>query len=181
MSLLTDWAPTLSGLEIENAASRRTELFERIRDAGRLEAMLYESTPDRDAQFREWRGLTDDSWTFALNMPGTDGQRELAAIVLLTLFSGKSAVFHFCLMPGWDRLWTDLGRNILDWLFWTGKFSSFVGVTPSCYRHVLRGLPRFGFVPRCIVPEGCFIRRRKRYCDMVLSVCTRKSFMEAGI
>src|SRR5699024_7163495 len=98
MSLLTDWTPALSGLEIENAASRRSELFERIREAGRLEAMLYESTSDRDAQFREWKGLTDDSWTLALTMPGTDGQRELAAIVLLTLFSGKSAVFHFCLM-----------------------------------------------------------------------------------
>ena len=181
MSLLTDWTPTLPGFEIEKAASRRSELFERIREAGRLEAMLYESTPDREAQFREWRGLTDDSWTLALTMPGPDGQRELAAIALLTLFSGKSAVFHFCLMPGWDRMWTALGRNILDWLFWTGKFTSFVGVTPDCYRHVLRGLPRFGFIPRCIVPEGCFIRRRQRYCDMVLSVCTQKTFMEAGV
>ena len=174
------WKPSLAGFGIRDASGCRRELFGCLERAGRLESMLYESLPDLAEQYEEWRGLTDESWTLALTMPGEGGQRELAAVVLLTLFSGRSAVFHFCLFPGWEGLWTELGRNVLDWLFWTGMFTSFIGVTPGCYRHVLRGLPRFGFDVRCAVPEGCFIRRRRRYCDMILSVCTRTSFMEAG-
>ena len=179
----------LPGLRIEHAASEaeRLELFRALGRAGRLESLLYDAPPRDRGLAQAWRTLTDGAWVFALrypadeaapDLPGASGP-DLSAVVVLNGFTGQAAFFHCCLLPGFERHWLALGRDIISWLFESGRLECFMGFTPACYRHVLAGLPGFGFVPQFAAPRACFIRRRHRYADGVVSLCTRKSFEEA--
>lgn len=93
-----------------------------------------------------------------------------AACFWLNAYQGKTAAIHFMTYPdsGVDPLL--LGRLALKYVFEHTELESLWGCTPKPFRHALRFVKRLGFNAIGQIPAACFIERKSKHVDGVISV-----------
>jgi hypothetical protein len=107
-----------------------------------------------------------DAWFVRLD----DERGKPAGCFWLNGYQGKTAAIHFMTFhdSGVDPLL--LGRLSLRYVFKNTDLASLWGCTPRPYRHALRYVGHLGFKVLGQIPAACFIERKNKHVDGVISV-----------
>ena len=159
--------PEMSLRVVKNEGERRL-LFARLRDEGLIHALLYDKEEPTEADFLDSTG--PDSAVFGVGM--IDG--EDAAVWWFNGFSGRSCFVHFSCFKATSRYIVPLGRYVFEWAMRGFDLRAVIGLTPACWRHALKVVLQVGFQEQFRVPQGCFIARRQKYTDGVVTMLTPK-------
>lgn len=161
-----------NALAADAPASLRAEPFWRMGDEGLLPVVLY---GHKAHSIFDWHSYTAPGTSWLVRV---EQGAQLAGVVWLNSFSGRSALAHFCVFRAYQPQAVAMGRAFMRWAFASGCFDSLSGVTPSTYRHALALSRAIGFVPMGRVPGACLLARTGRCVDAVVSVATVQSIPE---
>jgi hypothetical protein len=150
----------------------RAHVFKRMAEEGRARIVQYSLPhPSLDA----WLDCTAprNAWFCAIH---TDNR--LAAAVWITDFHGKSALCHFVIFRGFERLQREMCRLSCRWAF-SGGLACLLGLIPAVNRAAVETMLFCGWREVFRIPEACFVHRLGRHVDGVLCHFTPKLLSEA--
>jgi len=99
-----------------------------------------------------------------------DPDHTLMGFWWLNGFYGKTAMLHFCWFGKDLEAKKEMTTASLRWLAKKKVFRSLYGITPKPYRHVLKFMKELGWELRGPVGGACYIARKDRYVDGIISV-----------
>lgn len=87
--------------------------------------------------------------------------------------------FDFCsFRAGFDYALEQV-HGAFEWIFNNTTATSIIGVTPVLNRAACRLAEQCGFEKITVLPQSCYMARRKGYVDGLLVICTHKSLLKA--
>lgn len=154
-------------------------VFAEFVETGRADAFFYNVDAKLMVQqYEAWQELTENAWVIRSDIKTPSGFVP-AGFMVFQQGPGQARFCHFSAYPGFDDIVVPMGLDIEQWAFSNGNLSSLVGLTPKPYRHVTNFFKQAGFEPVGTIPGACYIAKHDRYCDGVVSVCTRESLTAA--
>jgi len=142
------------------------KLYERMVSEGLDKAVLYDGSIKC---WQDWANFMLETKSWLVQCAWEDG--TVVGMWWLNGFLGKTAMIHFC----WFKNTTfnekvEIGKQALKWLASLNILRSVFGLTPKPYRHVIPYLEATGFSNRGYLPGACYMARKNKYVDGVISV-----------
>lgn len=160
-------------LRIARHGEERAAIYARMCERDRHRAFFY---GEEEPRLESWMAFTHPlrAWCGVLELDGEDG-----GMFVVNGFTGKSALIHFSMYPGFDAYLPWMGRYVLSWLFSAGGFESITGLTPAAFRHVLRAVRAMGFVEKIRIPGACCMASSGKTISGVFSIATPETHAAA--
>lgn len=115
-----------------------------------------------------WLNWTKSMWLVRVDYDNG----ETGGFFWLDAFCGRTARIHFAIYDEYQQDAMTLGHAVMNWLQEYGWLYSVYGVTPVVYRHVIPFIEALGFQILGKVPGACFMERKNKHIDAVVSVYT---------
>ncbi len=139
-------------------------LYEDVKSRPALERIVwYEGTP---AGPHSWLRLVKNAWLARVDYD--DG--TTVGFFWLDAFCNRSARIHFVIYDEYQADAINIGRATMGWLHELGWLYSVCGMTPVMYRHVFPFILGIGFKIIGSIPGACWLERKQKHVDAVVSV-----------
>ena len=162
----------VTSLRLITTPRQRRAVFSRLLDEGRLHSLLYDCAQYGFIEdlYAEFIGLASvkDAWAGVVMLDEQD-----ASCFVVNSFNGKSAYIHFAVFKGFEHYAVPMGKYVCKWLFDSG-IKALLGLTPVVYRHALAVAYGIGFEKQCTIPGACYMHRKDKFVDGVLTMKTPK-------
>lgn len=158
-------------------AASRLAVLRAVREAG-LDRVVFHDVAPESVTGERWLSLLDGAAVYVLR--DADGRLPGAAWILpLDGPRSRTGMAHFCVLdPARKDL---LAARFLEAVRASGRFDALLGVTPAPYRHVLACLRRWGFAELARLPGACWMHRRQRAADGVLSLLNIRNMQQCEV
>lgn len=163
----------------ELPAYNRDVLFWMMENEGLLGAAMYSmASPTYD----DWLDVLARVDRFHGTMIGAyDEYCWLYGFAQLLPFPDDQAAyeFDFCVFRHAFKEAVQLGHLAAAWAFENLPCDRLVGITPITNRHAWKIAEACGFVRHSVTPELCYVARKHKKVDGVITICTPESLKEA--